>query len=117
MRLRCFIVYTVGVKSIKSCTNSQVTNCKDTYNHIFYLQNRVIHTHLYVAEGGEPHLSGHAPTGGQQWCPYSLQSCQTDCWETGTEAEEEAEGGGHDRGVRADQGGVQQRQDVEELIL
>lgn len=77
----------------------------------------VIDTHLYVTEGGEPHLSGYAPTCGQQWCSHSLQSRQTDRWQAGTEAEEEAEGGSHDRGVGADQRGVQQGQDVEELVI
>lgn len=70
-----------------------------------------------MAEGSEPHLSGHTPTGGQQGSTYSLQGRQTDSRQSGAEAEEEAEGSGHDRGVGTDQGGIQQGQDVKKLVL
>lgn len=73
--------------------------------------------HLDVAEGGEAHLSGHAPTGGQQRPPRPLQGCQADGGQPRAEVQEQAEGGGHDRGLVADQRGVQQGQDVEELVL
>lgn len=70
-----------------------------------------------MAEGSEPHLSGHAPTGGKQGSTHSLQSRQADSRQAGREAEEEAECGRHHWRVGADQGGVQQGQDVEELVL
>lgn len=70
-----------------------------------------------MAEGSEPHLSGHAPTGGQQGSAYSLQGRQSDSRQARAEAEEEAEGGSHDWGVGADQGRVQQGQDVKELVV
>ncbi len=95
-------------------------NCNALFNtnfHTLYLQASIIHTDLYVAEGSEPHLSGHAPTGGQQGSTYSLQGRQTDGRQAGAEAEEEAEGGGHDWGVGADQGDIQQGQDVKELVF
>lgn len=74
-------------------------------------------THLYVTECSELHLSGRAPACGQQGSPHPLQGGQADGGQGGAEAEEQAEGGGHDGGVRADQGRVQQGQDVEELVL
>lgn len=74
-------------------------------------------THLDVAERREPHLPGAAPAGGQQGASCSIQSCQADGGKVGAEAQEEAEGGGHDGRVVADQEGVQQGQDVEELLL
>lgn len=70
-----------------------------------------------MAEGSEPHLSGHAPTGGQQRPTHSLQGRQTDSRQARAEAEEKAKGSGHDQGVRADQEGIQQGQDVKELVL
>lgn len=73
--------------------------------------------HLNVAEGGEAHLSGHAPTGSQQRPPRPLQGRQTDGRQPRAQVEEEAEGGGHDRRLRADQRGIQQGQDVKELVL
>lgn len=72
---------------------------------------------LNVTEGGEAHLSGHAPTGSQQRPPRPLQSRQTDGRQPRAEVEEKAEGGGHDRRLRADQRRIQQGQDVKELVL
>lgn len=77
----------------------------------------MIHTDLYVAERSEPHLSGCAPTGGQQRPTHSLQGCQTDSRQAGAEAEEEAKGSSHDWWVGADQGGIKQGQDIKELVL
>lgn len=74
-------------------------------------------THLNVAECGEPHLPGDASAGGQQGRTHPLQGRTADGRQAAAEAEEEAEGGGHDRRVRADQQLVQQRQDVEELVV
>lgn len=74
-------------------------------------------TDLNVAECSEPHLSGDATAGGQQGRAHPLQGGVADGRQAAAEAEEEAESGGHDQRVRADQQLVQQRQDVEELIV
>lgn len=72
---------------------------------------------LNVAEGSEAHLSGHTPTGSQQRPPHPLQGRRTDGGQPRAQAEEKAEGGGHDRGLMADQRRVQQGQDVKEFVL
>lgn len=70
-----------------------------------------------MAKGSEPHLSGHAPTGGQQRHMYSLQRRETDSRQIEAQAEEKIEGSCHDQEVWADQGRIQQGQDVKELII
>lgn len=77
----------------------------------------VVLTDLNVAQCSEPHLSGDTSAGGQQGRTHPLQRCLADGRQAAAKAEEEAEGGGHDQRVRADQQLVQQRQDVEELVV
>lgn len=63
---------------------------------------------LNVAEGSEAHLSGYTPTGSQQRPTRPLQGRHTDGRQPRAQAEEKAEGGGHDRRLMANQRRVQQ---------
>jgi len=74
--------------------------------------------YLYVTEGRKLHLLGRAAAGGQQGSLRALQGGQADGGQArGAEAEEEGQRGGHDGHVGAEQGRVQQGEDVEQLLL
>lgn len=70
-----------------------------------------------MTEGRKPHFPRSTPACGQQRSSHSLQGGLADRRKAGAEAQEEAEGGCHDRRVGADQGGVQQGEDVKELVF